>query len=64
MLQGSTNEDGIFRRLRDRLNSYPSSRCNSQPQCIDRVLSGGSHVFTKVRFKFYSPDYYQWYYTV
>nr|CAH0101150.1 unnamed protein product [Daphnia galeata] len=43
VISGSTNEDGIFRRLRDRLNSYPSSRCNSQPQCIDRVLSGGSH---------------------
>ncbi|XP_057374282.2 ionotropic receptor 93a-like [Daphnia carinata] len=47
VITGSTDEDGIFRRLRDGINSYPASRCSSQAQCIERVLSGGSHAFSK-----------------
>ncbi|XP_046648885.1 ionotropic receptor 93a-like [Daphnia pulicaria] len=47
VISGSTDEDGIFRHLRDRINGYPTSRCIYQSECIERVISGGSHVFPK-----------------
>lgn len=40
-------ETGFLKKLRDKLNSYPLSRCVNQSQCIDQVKSG-SHVYIDV----------------
>lgn len=49
-LQTSTQETGIFKQLRDRLNSNPKSRCDSRTECIHLVVSEENVAYGSVRF--------------
>lgn len=47
--QTATDQTGIFKQIRDRINKFPESRCEFEPTCIELVRSGGPYTYLKAR---------------
>jgi len=47
--QSSTDQFGLFKQIRDRINKFPESRCELEAKCVELVRSGGPYAYLKVR---------------
>lgn len=50
--QTSKEKNGIFKQLRDKLDSYSKSRCSPRSECVNLVKSGAKITFGTVRICF------------